>query len=106
MLSYGHQIAPEGDEYVAIADKGLSGLAKAGLFGTYLVDYFPFCEAVSSSATGKKILTLYIVKHIPTWMPGSAFKRQAAEWRQASRAMLEMPFEMVKDKMVATSIFW
>lgn len=54
MLSYGHQIAPEGDEYVAIADKGLCGLAKAGLFGTYLVDYFPFCEPVLLSPTGQK----------------------------------------------------
>lgn len=33
-------------------------------------------------------------------MPGSAFKKQAAEWRQATRAMLEMPFQIVKDKMV------
>lgn len=52
MLSYGHQIAPEGDNYVAIADKALSGLAKAGLFGTYLVDYFPFCETISLFADG------------------------------------------------------
>lgn len=47
MLSYGHQIAPEGDVYVTIADTALSGLAKAGIYGTYLVDYFPFCESPS-----------------------------------------------------------
>ena len=47
MLSYGHQIAPEGDVYVNIADKALTGLATAGIFGTYLVDYFSFCEFAS-----------------------------------------------------------
>ena len=44
MLAYGHQIAPEGDVYVTLADKALTALARAGLFGTYLVDYLPFCK--------------------------------------------------------------
>lgn len=39
MISYGHQIAPEGDYYVKLADEALSYLARAGIFGTYLVDY-------------------------------------------------------------------
>ncbi|KAJ3559769.1 hypothetical protein NM688_g146 [Phlebia brevispora] len=81
MLSYGHQIAPEGDDYVTIADTALSGLGKAGIWGTYLVDYFPF------------------LKHIPMWMPGAGFKKQAWEWKQASQAMLNMPFKMVKERM-------
>ena len=51
MLAYGHQIAPEGDAYVTIADKALTGLAKAGLFGTYMVDYFPFRKAVYAPFT-------------------------------------------------------
>lgn len=42
MLSYGHQIAPEGDLYVSIADKALFALGQAGIFGTYLVDYLSF----------------------------------------------------------------
>ena len=52
MLSYGHQIAPEGDAYVTIADQALTGLAQAGLFGTYLVDYLPFCEFLRPGGRG------------------------------------------------------
>lgn len=42
MLAYGHQIAPQGDIYVTIADTALRSLAKAGIYGTYLVDYCSF----------------------------------------------------------------
>jgi hypothetical protein len=42
MISYGHQIAPEGDIYVTIADRALAALGQAGIFGTYLVDYLSF----------------------------------------------------------------
>ncbi|EKM61159.1 uncharacterized protein PHACADRAFT_134438 [Phanerochaete carnosa HHB-10118-sp] len=83
MLSYGHQIAPEGDIYVTIADKALSGLGQAGIFGTYLVDYLTF------------------LKYIPAWFPGASFKRQALEWRHMNQLMLNAPFEMVKQKMAA-----
>lgn len=44
MLAYGHQIAPEGDIYVTIADTALKSLARAGIHGTYVVDYLSFCE--------------------------------------------------------------
>lgn len=36
-VAYGHQVADEGDDYVTLADQALSGLAKAGIFGAYLV---------------------------------------------------------------------
>lgn len=81
MLSYGHQIAPEGDLYVSIADKALFALGQAGIFGTYLVDYLSF------------------LKHVPAWFPGASFKRQALAWRCLNRQMLNLPFETVKQKM-------
>ncbi|KAI0094761.1 cytochrome P450 [Irpex rosettiformis] len=81
MISYGHQIAPEGDYYVSLADQALSYLARAGLFGTYLVDY------------------ISPLKYVPAWLPGASFKRQALEWRQSVRAMLNRPFKMVQQHM-------
>lgn len=100
MLSYGHRIAPEGDIYVTIADMALSGLAKAGIFGTYLVDYIDCCEFVSGLRSEMLTHAFHPVKHVPSWIPGVKFKKQAQEWKQASRAMLNMPFEMVKQQMV------
>ena len=40
------------------------------------------------------------VRYIPSWFPGAEFKRKAIEWREDSVAMLEEPFEMVKQKIV------
>lgn len=43
-ISYGYQITNENDYYVQLSDDALSTFAKCGLFGTYMVDYFPTCE--------------------------------------------------------------
>lgn len=43
-ISYGHDISDKGDIYVTIADEAMQGLGKAGIFGTFLVDYLPFRE--------------------------------------------------------------
>lgn len=40
-IIYGHQVAPEGDVFVTLADRALETLGHAGIFGTYLVDYIP-----------------------------------------------------------------
>ncbi|CCM05165.1 uncharacterized protein FIBRA_07374 [Fibroporia radiculosa] len=80
-IVYGHQVAPEGDNFVTLADKALATLAASGIFGTYLVDYIP------------------LLRHVPRWMPGAGFKRQALEWRKLNQAMLNAPFDMVKERM-------
>ncbi|RDB29524.1 hypothetical protein Hypma_015428 [Hypsizygus marmoreus] len=80
-VTYGHQVAEGGDEYVALADRALSSLAKAGIYGTYIVDYIP------------------MLKHLPAWLPFASFKRQAYEWRKSVRDMVNRPFEMIKDQM-------
>lgn len=80
-IAYGQVVAGQGDAYVALADKAMAGLGIAGVFGTYLVDYFP------------------VLKHYPSFMPGGSFRVKAQEWRQLSRMMLEKPFEAVKAQM-------
>ncbi|KAH7931093.1 cytochrome P450 [Leucogyrophana mollusca] len=80
-ISYGHDVSDQGDIYVTLADEALQGLGKAGIFGSFLVDYLP------------------CLKHIPDWVPGAGFKRQARAWRTVTRAMIERPFQMVKDRM-------
>jgi len=84
-ITYGHQVSEEGDEYVSIADRALLGLGQAGIFGTYLVDYLP------------------LLKYMPSWMPGATFKREAREWRKSTRKMVNLPYEMVKERMACAS---
>ncbi|EED83945.1 predicted protein [Postia placenta Mad-698-R] len=83
-----HHVAPEGDAFVALADKALASLAQSGIFGTYLVDYIP------------------LLKHVPAWIPGAGFKHQASEWRKLNRAMLNQPIEMVKRDMGGSSVLF
>ncbi|KAI0051668.1 cytochrome P450 [Auriscalpium vulgare] len=83
MISYGHQVKDQGDEYVTIADQALTGLAAAGTFGTYLVDYLP------------------ILKYVPAWMPGASFRRVADHFRKPTREMVELPFAMVREQLAS-----
>ncbi|KAF8216142.1 cytochrome P450 [Mycena galopus ATCC 62051] len=75
-MTYGNRV---GTEYVSLADKALSSLAQAGIFGTYLVDYLP------------------CLKYAPSCF---AFQRKALKWRKLVRAMRDVPFASVKEDMV------
>jgi len=67
---------------VKLSEAGIQPVLEAVVPGTYLVDTFP------------------ILKYIPDWMPLARFKRVARDARQASIAMVEMPFEYAKRTMV------
>ncbi|CAK5280253.1 unnamed protein product, partial [Mycena citricolor] len=68
-----------GDAYISLADRAMSSLAQAGIFGSFLVDYLPW------------------LKHAPSWM---SFRRKAREWRKPVRTMLESPFAAAKKAWV------
>ena len=38
-------------------------------------------------------------------MPGAGFKKKAKEWRKLSEAMINVPYDMVKDKFVSECVF-
>jgi cytochrome P450 len=44
--------------------------------------------------------TFPILKHIPRWLPGAGFKRQAEEWLKLSSGMREIPFAETKRQVV------
>ncbi|KAG1867957.1 cytochrome P450 [Suillus subalutaceus] len=80
-ISYGHEVSDKGDIYVTLADEAMQGLGMAGIFGSFLVDYLPF------------------LKYVPACMPGANFKRQALIWRKKTRAMIDQPFQAVRERM-------
>lgn len=81
-IAYGHKVADEGDSYVTLADTAIQGITKAGVYGSFMVDYIPF------------------LKHVPAWMPGAGFQRKAQEWRRLSSDMRNLPFDVVKRNSV------
>lgn len=80
-ISYGHEVSDKGDVYVTLADEAMQGLGMAGIFGSFLVDYLPF------------------LKYVPARMPGADFKRQALIWRKMTKAMIDRPFQAVRERM-------
>ncbi|KAJ7301348.1 cytochrome P450 [Mycena albidolilacea] len=64
---------------------------------TYGIDVLPSDDPYVTLA--HKANTFPILKHIPRWFPGAGFKRQAEEWLNLSRGMLELPFAETKRQM-------
>ncbi|TFK38145.1 cytochrome P450 [Crucibulum laeve] len=80
--AYGIKIQVEDDPYVQLSEAALKCEVVAAEWGYYLVDVFP------------------ALRHLPSWLPGMTFKRQAKEWKRLSVAMLEVPFEYAKKSVM------
>ncbi|THU84659.1 cytochrome P450 [Dendrothele bispora CBS 962.96] len=79
--TYGHHVEDKDDPFVRLADDASRSTSEAAVPGTFYVDFFPN------------------LKYVPEWMPGARFQRQAQKWRKLSTDMLNVPFNMVKEKM-------
>ena len=84
---YGYEVVSKEDAFLNLAEECVDLLANritAG-GGIWPVDIFPF------------------LKHIPLWMPGSGFKKNAITWKKKMEEFVDRPFEYVKISMVSTS---
>ncbi|KAJ6508710.1 cytochrome P450 [Mycena sanguinolenta] len=77
---YNYEVKPD-DHFVALAEHAAQKLADSVLPGAFVVNVFP------------------ILRYLPSWMPGGGFHRVAAEARQLTEEMREVPFEFVKRNM-------
>lgn len=77
---YGHTVSDNNDPYVRLVEEASQSTSEAAVPGAFLVDLFPS------------------LKHVPEWMPGAGFKTKAKEWRKLSQAMINVPYDMVKEK--------
>ncbi|KAJ6452154.1 cytochrome P450 [Mycena vulgaris] len=82
-VTYGIDVLPANDPYIAIVKKALNGVETASVPGAFLVDVIP------------------ALKYVPSWFPGAGFKRKAAEWNKATRDLLRLPFEQAKRNIAA-----
>ena len=105
-VAYGIDVEPKDDPYIATAETALHAMSMAGNAGAYLVDSIPIRESrlriLRESIVGYRISDATpTVKHVPAWFPGASFKRQAAEWKKATDAMVERPFKAVRNAIVS-----
>jgi hypothetical protein len=71
------------DDYVKIAEIALAGVAEAGSPGAFLVDILP------------------VMKYIPEWFPGAAWKKKANWWKHVTALLANQPWKQIKDQMVS-----
>ena len=81
-IGYGLKVKDEHDRYLALEEEVLQIFLQAFVPGKYLVETFRF------------------LRHIPDWMPGARFKRDAAQWKETAQATRNLPFEATLESMV------
>lgn len=82
-MAYGYSVKEGKDEMVNLVDLAMENFSTATSPGAFVVDVLP------------------ILRHIPSWFPGSGFKRIAAAWKKTFENLLDEPFNFVKKQMVS-----
>ena len=103
-ITYGHTVRSNDELYVRLAEEAGMDTVTIGSPGSVLVDFFPARMSVrwhfwKSWAPSDN--PFYVVRHIPTWMPGAGFKRHALRTRIKVRTMHDTPYEMVRKATVS-----
>ncbi|CAG8011876.1 unnamed protein product [Penicillium olsonii] len=86
------------DPLVDLADKAMEDFSIALLPATWAVDFIPMCKC-KPGRSYSMLLTMLIVKYLPTWFPGAKFKTIAAEFNRRQQAFSDIPYEFVKQQM-------
>ncbi|KAF7760523.1 hypothetical protein Agabi119p4_11199 [Agaricus bisporus var. burnettii] len=73
-LGYGFEVKPK-DTIINLATEAVKGLADAANLNAFLVNSFP------------------ALKYVPSWFPGTGWKKQAKIWRGWTLKMRDVPFE-------------
>ena len=81
-MAYGYDIQGEDDPYIGLVGEAMAQFSEAFRPGAYLVDALPF------------------LRYVPSWVPGTGFKRKAVQWRETLERMVNVPFTMVRQRMV------
>lgn len=68
----------------------------------YIVDMLPVCELFTSVKPSKSLTILHLreVRHLPSWLPGMNFKRDAAKWKAEIDEAKQTIFGFAKRSLV------
>ena len=98
-IVYGIKVLPNGDPYIATAEKAAASLTLVAVPGAFLVNTLPICA--SHSPLMFVFDQALLVKYLPEWFPGAGFQKQARLWREHAVKMNAAPFEAVKQALVS-----
>ncbi|KAL4246690.1 cytochrome P450 family protein [Abortiporus biennis] len=80
-VTYDHRVITSDDPQLKLSQKTFSVVAAPRGPMEILVDFFPR------------------LKHYPTWLPGSSWKRNALEVRKAVKSTLDAPYALIRHRM-------
>lgn len=104
MVTFGHQVVTDNDEYVDLVDKAASLTVAPGAPGSTPPDFVPFRKLRSLEKKPSSYLISYVqfraVRHIPVWFPGAGLSRLAKNTKELVRILSEMPYTFVKRNKV------
>jgi hypothetical protein len=98
---YGYQAHSNQDELLSLASETIDILANrvVSSIGIWPVDIIP-ARKPASQIHLRDIYAIYAVRHIPTWFPGAAFKRNALKWKAKLEDFVNKPYDFTKKNMV------
>lgn len=102
-LSYGREPKVGNSGYIDYAEYVHEIFGYAARSFAFLVDIIPLRELSHFLLSINVHMPLVSVKHVPEWLPGAGFQRQARKWRGELDIMAQVPFDMVKSDMVCAS---
>ena len=79
---YGLSIAEHDDKYINMFKRATSTICFITPGASPILEFFP------------------VLARTPTWVPGTGFKRKAVQWRETLERMVNVPFTMVRQRMV------
>ena len=84
---YGHDVAPNNDYFVDLAEKAVGTLLTWAATSATLVNVFPF------------------MRYLPAWFPGCGFQYIVRERRGWVNDMVNKPYSIMVDNMVCGLLF-
>jgi len=80
-VSHGYQVKDGDDEMVALADRLMEEFSHATTPGAFVVDALPFMDL------------------LPSWFPGTNYRKVAAQYRESRNEFLNKPHDFVKSQL-------
>lgn len=82
-IVYGYDTAPEEDYFVELSEAATQKLSESVFPGAALVNALP------------------ILRHLPSWLPGTGFQVYAKEAKKLTKKMRDVPFAFVKENLTS-----
>ncbi|KAJ7628753.1 cytochrome P450 [Roridomyces roridus] len=74
-VTYGYQTASKNDRFLVLSERVMNAFSSASQPGAWAVDILPW------------------LRHLPSWLPGTGFKRMAAQWSRMHLNVVEGPYD-------------